>query len=250
MTNQITIVITMAGSSKRFFDAGYLLPKYMLNLHGKSVFEHSIMSFKFYFKSNPFIFIIREINETTKFIKDICEKLNIGSYKICCLEEITKGQAETVLIGLERLNFNVNAPIMIFNIDTFRPNYFFPEAIGQWNGYLEVFKGYGTNWSYVKPESENSTKVIETAEKKAISELCSTGLYYFKSFKFFKEAYLNYYSSRLNSEHYIAPIYNWLINNYSEIYYHLIDRKCVVFCGTPKEFEELNCQKTCLFLTF
>ncbi|TOH10549.1 capsular biosynthesis protein, partial [Vibrio parahaemolyticus] len=43
------IVIPMAGMSSRFFKAGYKLPKYMLEAHGKSLFEHSLRSFESYF---------------------------------------------------------------------------------------------------------------------------------------------------------------------------------------------------------
>jgi len=240
MTEKITIVITMAGLSKRFSDAGYFLPKYMLDLSGKTVFEHAIMSFKSYFKSNNFIFICREVNETSKFVYSKCAEMSILSYQIYCLNDLTKGQAETTLIGLEGLKCDSNRPILIFNIDTFRPGYVFPPNIDQWDGYLEVFTGSGTNWSYVKPYNELSTRVIETAEKKEISNLCSTGMYYFRSFNLFKEAYLNYYSKLLNTEHYIAPIYNSLTSNHKDVHYHMIDRENVIFCGTPDEYKELK----------
>ncbi|EKO3985769.1 capsular biosynthesis protein, partial [Vibrio fluvialis] len=40
------IMIPMAGMSSRFFKAGYSKPKYMLEAKGKTLFEHSVLSFE------------------------------------------------------------------------------------------------------------------------------------------------------------------------------------------------------------
>ena len=39
-------VIPMAGSSSRFFEAGFLLPKYQLLIGNETVFEWSVRSFE------------------------------------------------------------------------------------------------------------------------------------------------------------------------------------------------------------
>lgn len=48
------IVIPMAGLSRRFAEAGYAQPKYMLPLPGGSVFAHAVGSFREYFDKNHF----------------------------------------------------------------------------------------------------------------------------------------------------------------------------------------------------
>lgn len=48
------IIIPMAGLSSRFFKAGYTKPKYMLDAHGISLFDHAVNSFKAYFKTETF----------------------------------------------------------------------------------------------------------------------------------------------------------------------------------------------------
>ena len=63
------IVIPMAGASRRFTEAGYDLPKYMLEAHGKSLFRHSVESFSDYFASEPFLFIARKIGPTAEFLE-------------------------------------------------------------------------------------------------------------------------------------------------------------------------------------
>ncbi len=232
----------MAGLSSRFTKAGYKTPKYMLQAHGKTLFEWSILSFKKYFSTEDFLFIIRDISGTKAFVKNQIHHLGLKKGIICTLDAPTTGQAETVYLGLSKKQVEKNEPITVFNIDTFRPGFEFPGKIESYDGYLEVFKGSGTNWSYAKPENQNSTRVVYTAEKNEISDLCSTGLYYFKMASLFQDAYLNALDTPLEKldarERYIAPLYNHLITNDYAIHYHLIDRNEVIFCGVPDEYTE------------
>ena len=83
------IIITMAGASSRFFKAGYNIPKYQLELEGKSVFKHSIESFSKYFKTDKFVFVIRDIYDTQKFIEREIQELQISEYQILTIENET-----------------------------------------------------------------------------------------------------------------------------------------------------------------
>ncbi|MEZ8760773.1 glycosyltransferase family 2 protein [Vibrio splendidus] len=237
------IIIPMAGMSSRFFNAGYKLPKYMLNADGLSLFEHSLMSFKSYFQSEKFLFIVKDIFNTPSFVREKAISMGIKDFHISILDNDTRGQAETVAFGIEDFESNCKeykGSITIFNIDTFRPNFEFPDFISSCEGYLEVFRGEGDNWSFAKPENEVSNKVIETAEKEPISDLCSTGLYYFKSANVYLMAYKDYLNTPIdkwkNGEIYIAPLFNMLISKGLTIRYELIERSEVVFCGTPSEY--------------
>ncbi len=105
---------------------------------------------------------------------------------------------------------------------------------------LSVKHGKGDCWSLAKPESPLSTKVVKTAEKYPISDLCSTGLYYFSDYKLFIESYEQYVQQPIETwakgELYIAPLYNYLIKKKKNIHYHLIQRDDVIFCGVPDEY--------------
>lgn len=235
------IVIPMAGLSSRFFRAGYEVPKYMLQLGGVSLFDCSVLSFESYFESHQFLFIVRDVCSTVDYVKSRCVALGVKDFEIVVLNKETKGQAETIFLGTSSVVGD--CPITIFNIDTFRPNFSFPNLLNLGDGYLEVFQGDGDNWSYAKPYESTSTKVAETAEKNPISNLCSTGLYHFADMSSFRYAY-GLASSREESEWekgelYVAPLYNYLIRQGKEIHYNLIDRSDVVFCGTPDEYEAL-----------
>lgn len=238
------IIIPMAGLSSRFFKAGYTQPKYMLDAHGMSLFDHAVSSFKAYFSTETFLFIVRDVYQTPTFVEQRAKALGIQSFSIVTLTQETRGQAETVYLGLQQIDQDKSQPITIFNIDTFRPDFIYPDLSLLGQGYLEVFKGSGDNWSFAKPRSAHSTEVVETAEKRAISDLCCTGLYHFSNQQDFETAYQHYLALPQEEwekgELYIAPMYNFLINNNQSIHYHLIDREDVIFCGIPSEYDDFK----------
>lgn len=228
----------MVGRSSRFFNAGYVLPKHQLKINKKSVFSHAICSFEQYFESDSFLFIVRSDYDTPRFVERELDKLGIKNFQIKVFEQDTMGQAETVYLGLKGID--VTEPIIIFNIDTFRPHFKKSEFTGICDGYLEVFKGEGEHWSFV--EAGHDKKVIRTTEKERISDLCSDGLYYFKKKLWFDQAFefACKYNDTVNGEFYIAPLYNHLIASGLDVRFHMIRSDEVVFCGVPAEYELLN----------
>lgn len=83
--------------------------------------------------------------------------------------------------------------------------------------------------------------MIKTAEKERISNLCSSGLYYFKKIKDFKEIFdrMKAENDFSKGELYIAPMYNYLIKKGLHIKYHKISLDEIIFCGTPEDYERL-----------
>lgn len=234
------IIIPMAGLSSRFFKAGFNKPKYMLEAHGKTLFEHSILSFAKYFENEHFVFVIRDVYGTKDFVLSEVEQLEIKNADIVVLESETRGQAETVYIAAKPYE-STGKELTIFNIDTFRPGFTFPKFKNS-DGFLEVFHGTGDHWSFAEPENSSSTRVIRTTEKNRISSLCSTGLYHFSDISDFTKIFESY-SSKPKSEWekgelYVAPLYNTMISAGKRIDYSLINSDEVIFCGTPDEYSE------------
>lgn len=234
----MTIVIPMAGLSSRFSKAGYTLPKYMLYIKNKTLFNLAVRSFDKYFKTCKFVFIVREVYDTPRFVEEECKLLGITDYKVVVTKP-TRGQAETVFKGVEEVNIPKDESILIFNIDTFRPGFTLPQELELWDGYLECFVGDGANWSYAKTEDGTTdTKVIETAEKKEISNFCSTGIYHFRHAADFVNAYHENETAPINGvkELYVAPLYNFLIRDGKNIHVDIIHKDEVLFCGVPQEY--------------
>lgn len=232
------IVIPMLGRSSRFFNAGYSIPKYQLPLGDETVFSKSVRTFDSYFKKAPFLFIVRKDHDAFDFVsKEVC-KLGIVDFRIMELDIETRGQAESVEIGIR--DYSDEIPLLIFNIDTIRHNFELPNSEFIGDGFLEVFEGLGNGWSFVGPGEGN--RVNLTTEKDRISNLCSNGLYYFGCIKFFREAYQECVASKsfLNGEIYIAPLYNTLIAKGLDIRYIEVPGREIEHCGIPEDYEKLR----------
>jgi hypothetical protein len=238
------IIIPMAGQSRRFHEAGYTRPKYELPLNGESLFACCTRSFEHYFHTERFVFVHRNDFGAAEFIAAECDRLGIADVVSVGLDGPTRGQAETVLLGLESAGHTGNEAIVIFNIDTIRPRYVFPGIADGSDGYLEVFAGEGTHWSFVQPAAAFGSRVARTTEKQRISSLCCTGLYYFARSADFAavcraalddiDAYREQWG-----ELYIAPMYNSLIGAGKRIVYHETGAGQVHFAGTPSEYHAL-----------
>jgi hypothetical protein len=230
------IVIPMAGRSQRFYDAGYDRPKFQLGLGGRSVFAHAVGSFAASFGARPFLFVAAA--EAAAFVRAEARALGVGDFEVVSLTAPTAGQAATVERGLDATGWE--GPLTIFNIDTFRPGFTFPdEPLASADGWLEVFRGAGANWSYVRPAPGPEPWALETAEKRPISDLCCTGLYHFARACDFRAALAAERARPQAAELYVAPLYNHLIGRGHRIGWRLIEPAEVVFCGTPSEYETL-----------
>lgn len=231
------IVITMAGIGKRFRDAGYDVPKYMIEAHGKSLFEWSMESLKaFRRQEDIYTFIVRKEDDAATFIEDKCSIMGIYKSRVIELDYRTDGQATTALLAKEV--WNSDSELMIYNIDTFVEAYEMkPEDI-KGDGFIPCFCAGGNHWSFVK--LDDSGKATEVREKERISDNCTLGAYYFKSCKLYEQLYREYYSDDSNlekGEKYVAPLYNYLISKNGEIYISNVPYDKVHVLGTPEELE-------------
>jgi hypothetical protein len=238
------IVIPMAGQSRRFREAGYTQPKYELPLLGESLFAHCVRSFERYFRSERFVFVVRGGSGAEAFVAAECARLGVEDHITVALDAPTRGQAETVLLGLQGARCSANQSILIFNIDTIRPGYVFPAGAVGCDGCLDVVRAAGEHWSFVRPASSFERRVAQTTEKRRISDLCCTGLYFFARAADFIgacEGVLRDADDYLErwGELYVAPLYNTLIDAGKHIVYDEAPASRVHFAGTPAEYGAL-----------
>ncbi len=241
------IVFPMAGLSSRFKQAGFDLPKFRLSAHGRTLFTHAVSGFAPLAAQERLLFITLQQHNATSFVADELTALGLAGdqFDIVELQEPTAGQADTVWLGLNQCGASGDERLTIFNIDTFRPGFAYPKAfdVDQIDGYLEVFRGKGDHWSFARAENnaERSGRVVEVAEKRRISPLCSSGLYVFRTVDLFHEALdsarRDWGADPEAGEQYVAPLYNRLIAVGADIRYQEIDLSEIVFCGTPGEYE-------------
>lgn len=233
----MTIVITMAGLGSRFRKAGYTVPKYQIEAHGKTLFEWSMESLKgFMAPENTYIFIVRKEDEAGDFIMNTCKKIGIEHVKLIELDYLTDGQATTAMLASKA--WDPASELLIYNIDTYVEAYEMEAKQIQGDGFIPCFHAPGDHWSFAKLD-ENGT-VTEVREKVRISDNCTLGAYYFKTCGLYEQLYKEYYSSdeKLEKgEKYVAPLYNYLISKGGDVRISIVDFDKVHVLGTP---EELN----------
>lgn len=246
------IIFPMAGRGQRFIDQGYALPKFQLPLAGEPVFHHVLNGFKAYFKVEPFLFICMNDPAVVAFVQQACQDLGIDRFHVATVDVVTRGQAETVLVGLQQLPAEMrqpDEPLTIFNIDTVRHNFTYPAWHAECDGYLEVFEADGDHWSFVEPVANPDPALPlaqRTTEKVRISNLCSNGLYTFKTMATFEQlvndalAQWEATPEGQRTEVYIAPLYNELIAQGQKIAYLTIPADAIACCGTPAEYEAMK----------
>lgn len=231
------VIITMGGNSSRFKKAGYNIPKYMISAKDKTLFEWSISSLRQYINSRSrFIFIVKKEDNAADFIAQQCQRLDIVDYYIIEMAAATDGQATTAIFAESHIDTAL--PVGIYNIDTFVDSKDLPVYEGAGDGWIPCFKGTGDGWSFVKLGAGGIA--TEVREKQRISDNCTLGFYWFRSFALYKKLYDDYYGAGANlekGEKYIAPLYNQLISYGKEVYISKIDNSSIIPLGTP---EELN----------
>ena len=225
------IILPMAGNGQRFFDAGYDLPKPLIDVKGKPMFQRVLDNLGITNKDEVHC-IVRDDHCKNYSIHDQIQKYYPNA-KIHVLMEMNEGACCTVLNAINPQN---DTEFMVANCDQIqiwnRPQ--FNQEAG---GTIMTFTPNHNEpiHSYVKLNEEGH--VIELAEKRLISNIATTGVYHFGSEKDFHTAAWKMINTndRTNNEFYLAPVYNYL-NKPIETYH------CDEFIGmgTPTELNDLK----------
>lgn len=231
------VIITMAGLGTRFKAEGYTVPKYKVEVGGRSLFHWSLSALdQFIAQGWKFTFVSLKSDDAGSFVAKECEALGIQQYDHIELNEQTSGQATTALMAL-----HPNEPqeqLVIFNIDTgVKPGTINPDML-KGDGWLACFAAEGDHWSFANIDQHG--RVSEVAEKIRISDAASIGFYAFKSQALFAHAYAATYNSDEpwpTHEAYIAPMYQTLIDEGCAIFADMVPAETVFCLGTPEQVD-------------
>ena len=224
----------MAGEGSRFAKAGYTFPKPLIDVSGKPMIEVVVNNLDF---DAEFIFLVRKEHLEKYQIKDTLKLITNDNYKIVEVDSLTEGAACTALLAKELINVDEDLLIansdqyMKFSIENFNTMRKFSNA----DGIVFTFHASHPKWSFVKCNSRGA--IIEVAEKRPISNIATTGVYWYsKGSDFVKYAeQMIEKDIRTNNEFYIAPVYNELIQDKRLLLPFFVDSMNGL--GTP---EDLN----------
>jgi len=229
----MNVLIPMAGAGKRFFDAGYIFPKPLIEVNNKPMIQLVIESLNL---NANYIFIIQKEHQIKYNIRSVLKILK-PNCKIIELDHVTEGAACTTLLAKKYINNS--HPLIIANSDQYI-SWNSSKALYDFNsknldGAILTFEAIHPKWSYAKCDVDGY--VTEVAEKKVISKNATVGVYYWKhGSDYVKSAEKMIKKNiRVNNEFYVCPVYNEFLSTNKKVMIHNVDQ--MYGLGTPEDLE-------------
>jgi NDP-sugar pyrophosphorylase family protein len=226
----------MAGRGSRFAQVGITIPKPLIDVRGRPMYAWATDSLPLELATCVIFICLAEHLEDNALRRDIQTRYAHLKPVIIPLSKVTEGQACTVLEA--RRYIDDDEPLLIYNADTYCQTNLaemLPTMPPSVKGILGVFEAPGDKWSFARVDSMG--RVVETAEKKRISNLACTGLYHFlrgSDFVRYADAMIAA-NERVNNEFYVAPVYNRMIADGLEIRVDIAREVWVL--GTPEDLD-------------
>jgi dTDP-glucose pyrophosphorylase len=232
----INIVIPMAGAGSRFAKAGYKKPKPFIDVLGKPMICHVLDNLSV--PEAKFILLTRKehYEQESETIQWIRKNYNVA---FVLIDQLTEGAACTVLHA-HRL-INNDTPMLIANSDQIVDmnilDYIQDSDNRHLDGSVLCFRDNDTKWSYAKLDAEGL--ITEIKEKVVISEHATVGLYYFAKGSTFVENAVDMiiHNDRVNNEFYVAPVYNYAIQQGGRFGIYSIEISQMHGTGTPADLD-------------
>jgi NDP-sugar pyrophosphorylase family protein len=211
---QINVVIPMAGLGSRFAKAGYTKPKPFIDVAGKTMIERVMDNLAL--EGARYILLARKEHLDSER-ETVNRLLALGNVEFLPIETMTEGTACTVLHA--RALIDDETPLLIANCDQvvdFSCEAFVGDCWARGlDGSILCFKDskLDPKWSFAK--TDRTGIVTQVAEKVAISDLATVGLYLFRRGSDFVAGATDMLArnERVNNEFYTCPVYNHVIRN-------------------------------------
>lgn len=234
----INILVLMSGSSQAFKDAGYSYPKNLIEIGGRPLVQRVLDHLKpLEALDARFICVLRHDENRQHHTGRVIQLIE-PTARLIELKGDTSGAACSALLAVDSINND--SPLLIVNGDQLLQDVDLPAVIGDFqsrklDGGLVVFEDIHPRWSFVKCDA--SGQVVETAEKRPISNLATAGFYYFIHGSDFVLAATEMIKkdAHVGGVFYICPAYNELILRQRRIGVYCIPRKSYRSLASPAD---------------
>jgi len=230
----MNIVIPMAGLGSRFPQDKFYLPKPLIDVNGKPMITRAIESLDM---DGQYHFVLRN-DEFLKITTDVISK-TVSNPRFVVVDKTTEGPACSVLL-FEKFIDN-DQELITANCDQIMEwdSKLFFHNVRLYDGAVVTYYSDTDKNSYVKLDKQG--RAVQFAEKEVISNISLNGIHYWKKGKYFINSAKKMIGSDArapNGEFYIAPSYNYMINDGLEVgIYHIpIEQHHAV--GVPVDLEK------------
>lgn len=232
-SENLNVLIPMAGAGSRFQSAGYTFPKPLIQVHDNPMIQVVVENIGL--DANYHFVVQKEHRE--KYNLDTMLGLIAPKCNVIEVDGMTEGAACTALLAEEFINND--DPLFFANSDQWvdwNPiEFMYRMQETDADGGIVTFEATHPKWSFAKVNE--SGIVIEVAEKNPISTHATVGYYYWKHGSDFVK-YANQMiekNIRVNNEFYVCPVYNQAIEDSKII--RIYEAKKMWGLGTPEDLE-------------
>ena len=239
------IIIPMSGSGQRFLDAGYNVPKALIEVDSKPIIGHVIDMFDV--ESDEFIFICSKTHLEETNMREILSR-HCPNGLVIGIEPHKLGPVHAVRMAYSEIRDDEPAIINYCDFTCFWDYKHFQGWLKEVRpqGCIPAYRGFHphslgkTNYAFIK---EEKGRILEIQEKQPftdnkIEEFASSGTYYFstgKSLKHYLEKAVNQKLS-VNGEFYCSLPFNLMIND--ELDVRVYELQHFMQWGTPGDLHE------------
>lgn len=230
-----TLIIPMAGRGQRFESEGYIFPKPLIEVNRKLMVEYVLENFENIDNLNYVFIVLKEHNDQFQIAKVL--KRLVPDCNVIIIPDVTEGAAQTVLTADELVADDED--VIVCNCDQWLEwdsVDFISKAQKSPYHWIVTFNSVHPKFSYVKYDGE---KVTEVKEKDPISDIATTGIYYWKKWVDFKWAANTMIerNRRTNGEFYVCPVYQELVERGDTIKIYPVGMHSL---GTPEDLKEFG----------
>lgn len=231
---KIHLIMPMGGGGTRFGNAGFCLPKPLIELQGRPFFYWAVQSVVKFIDVEDIIFVVLK-EHIEQFGIDSKIKMFYPEAKIHIIPHVYNGAVLTCMEGVKEISDQM--PVLFNDCDhAFLCRLFYKYCIeadfSALDGALLTFNSDSSKYSYVEYDEERN--VIGTAEKKVISDEAICGAYYFKDKTVFEKSAETYLKRCEYQELFISGIYNEMAAQKKSIATFKVEEH--IPFGTPQEY--------------
>jgi HAD superfamily hydrolase (TIGR01509 family) len=228
---KLNVLIPMAGLGSRFAQQGYTFPKPLIDVNGKPMIQVVVENLNI---DANYIFLVQKEHYEKYNLKHLLNLIS-PNCTIIQVDGLTEGAACTALLAKEFID-NGN-PLLIANSDQYiewnSNEVMYSFSNSKIDGGMLVFESTHPKWSFAKLNSDGYIEMV--AEKDPISNIASTGIYYYtkgSDFVTYAEKMIGK-NIRVNNEFYICPVFNEFIEDNKFLTVKYVNKMYGI--GTPED---------------
>ncbi len=230
----IHLVMPMAGRGSRFSQAGFDLPKPLIELHGQPFFWWAAESLRRSFEIRSMTFVVLAEHVSDHGIDAVVQGHYPGA-QLVVLPEPTSGALVTAVAGCRAVPSDgvvvVNDCDHAFRADALAEA--LPRLIAGASGFLCHFQSRNPAYSYGSYDADG--RLLRTVEKQPISDLAIAGAYGFRDRDTFLQHAALYEKECPYDEPFMSGVYNTIVAEGGAVRGALLDQH--ISFGTPAEYE-------------